>query len=105
MAHSARRSCDIIPANYGAFINSIIEFVIVAFALFLVVHQMNRLARAKPAAEGHGKDDEDLKETVKEQLKEAKGEAEGKGRGEAASAEAEAGPGESSTAAESSSNE
>lgn len=30
---------------YGLFINSVIDFVIVAFAVFLVVQQMNRLRR------------------------------------------------------------
>lgn len=34
--------------NYGIFINSIIDFIIVAFAIFIVVKQMNRLT-AKPA--------------------------------------------------------
>lgn len=36
--------------NYGLFLNTIIEFLIVAFALFLLVRQINRLQRAeKPA--------------------------------------------------------
>jgi len=29
--------------NYGAFINNVLDFVIVAFAVFLLVRQMNRL--------------------------------------------------------------
>ncbi|MBC7233644.1 MAG: large-conductance mechanosensitive channel protein MscL [Chloroflexi bacterium] len=37
--------------NYGLFLNTVIEFVIVAFALFLLVRQINRLQRAaEPAA-------------------------------------------------------
>ncbi|MGQ9494482.1 MAG: large conductance mechanosensitive channel protein MscL [Anaerolineae bacterium] len=36
--------------NYGLFLNTVIEFLIVAFALFLLVRQINRLQRAeKPA--------------------------------------------------------
>jgi large conductance mechanosensitive channel len=35
--------------NYGAFVNTIIDFVIVAFAVFLLVRQINRLRRARPA--------------------------------------------------------
>ena len=35
--------------NYGIFINNIIDFVIVAFAVFLLVQQVNRFAK-KPAA-------------------------------------------------------
>jgi len=31
--------------NYGLFINSIIDFIIVAFAIFLVVKQINRLQK------------------------------------------------------------
>jgi large conductance mechanosensitive channel len=37
--------------NYGLFLNTIINFIIVAFVLFLVVRQMNRMRRpAAPAA-------------------------------------------------------
>jgi len=37
--------------NYGLFINSIIDFIIVAFAIFLLVRQINRLKRKDaPAA-------------------------------------------------------
>ena len=34
--------------NYGLFINTIINFLIVAFAIFLVVKQMNRLKKEAP---------------------------------------------------------
>lgn len=36
--------------NYGLFINSVIDFVIVAFAIFLVVKQVNRMRKPAPAA-------------------------------------------------------
>ena len=36
--------------GYGAFMNAIINFVIVAFALFLIVKAMNSLKRAEAAA-------------------------------------------------------
>ena len=36
--------------NYGLFVNSIIDFVIVAFAIFLVVRGINRLHKAPPPA-------------------------------------------------------
>jgi len=35
--------------NYGLFLNTVINFLIIAFAVFLVVHQVNRWTR-KPAA-------------------------------------------------------
>ncbi len=40
-----------VTLNYGAFINTIISFVIVAFAVFLVIKNINRLKREEPAAE------------------------------------------------------
>ncbi|MHB1037437.1 MAG: large-conductance mechanosensitive channel protein MscL [Pirellulales bacterium] len=39
-----------VTIRYGAFINTVIDFVIVAFAIFLVVRQMNRLTKKKEAA-------------------------------------------------------
>jgi large conductance mechanosensitive channel len=35
--------------NYGIFINSLIQFVIIAFVLFLIIRQANRLKRAEEA--------------------------------------------------------
>jgi large conductance mechanosensitive channel len=36
--------------NYGVFINALINFVIVAFAVFLIVKQANRIKEPAPAA-------------------------------------------------------
>ena len=41
-----------VAIKYGSFINTIIEFVIIAFSIFLVIHAMNKLKKkqeAKPA--------------------------------------------------------
>jgi large conductance mechanosensitive channel len=42
-----------VTINYGAFINTMISFLIVAFAVFLLIRSMNNLKRAEeaPAAE------------------------------------------------------
>ncbi len=37
--------------NYGVFINAIIAFVIVAFVIFLLIKQVNRLKKPEPATE------------------------------------------------------
>lgn len=37
--------------NIGLFINSVLDFVIVAFAIFIVVKQMNRLKKEEPPAD------------------------------------------------------
>lgn len=51
---AAAKAAGAATLNYGAFINNIIDFVIVAFAVFLLVKQMNRLmpkkVEAPPAA-------------------------------------------------------
>lgn len=36
--------------KYGLFINSVIDFVIVAFVIFMVIKQMNRLKKEAPPA-------------------------------------------------------
>jgi len=35
--------------NYGVFINTVVDFVIVAFAIFLLIRQVNRLKRRQEA--------------------------------------------------------
>lgn len=42
---AAAREAGAVTLNYGLFINTIINFLIVAFALFLIVRAMNRLKR------------------------------------------------------------
>ena len=39
-----------VTINYGVFINTVLDFVIVAFAIFMVIKQMNRLKKEEPAA-------------------------------------------------------
>jgi large conductance mechanosensitive channel len=40
---------EAVAINYGAFINTVLDFVIVALVIFLVIRQMNRLKREEPA--------------------------------------------------------
>lgn len=42
------RAAGAVTLNYGTFINAIIDFVIVAFAIFLLVKQVNRLKKEAP---------------------------------------------------------
>lgn len=51
-----KKATEVAPAvtlNYGMFLNNIISFVIVAFAIFMVIKQLNRFKKkeeAKPVA-------------------------------------------------------
>jgi large conductance mechanosensitive channel len=49
LALSDAQAAGAVTLNYGLFINQIISFVIVAFALFMVIKGMNTLRREKPA--------------------------------------------------------
>lgn len=48
---AAAREAGAATINYGLFINALISFVIIAFALFLLVRAMNRMAEAGKAKE------------------------------------------------------
>lgn len=47
---AAAREAGAATLNYGLFVNSIITFLIVAFAVFLLVRSINRLRQPEPAA-------------------------------------------------------
>jgi len=49
LALTDAQTAGAVTLNYGLFINQIISFIIVAFALFMVIKAMNRLKLEKPA--------------------------------------------------------
>ena len=55
--------------NYGVFINTIIQFVIVAFAIFIVIKQINRLKREQPPAPAAPARQEVLLEEIRDAIK------------------------------------
>jgi large conductance mechanosensitive channel len=46
---AAAREAGAVTVNYGVFLNAVISFAIVAFALFIVIRGMNRLKRRQEA--------------------------------------------------------
>jgi len=40
-----------VTINYGLFLNAVISFIIVAFAVFILIRNINRLRKQEPAAE------------------------------------------------------
>ena len=44
----AAKDAGAITVNYGTFFNNVLDFVIVAFAIFMIIKQMNRLKRETP---------------------------------------------------------
>ncbi len=47
---AAAQAAGAVTLNYGAFLNTVINFLIVAFAVFMLVKQVNRLKKEEPAA-------------------------------------------------------
>ena len=48
---AAATAAKAVTLNYGLFVNAIINFLIVAFVLFLLIRQINKLVTPKPADE------------------------------------------------------
>jgi len=67
---AAAKAAGAVTINYGLFINAVIKFVIVAFAVFILIQQINRLKLdVGPAAAGPSKTEQLLTE-IRDLLKE-----------------------------------
>jgi len=69
---SAAQEAGAATINYGVFINNVISFIILAFALFLIIKAMNRLQTKKeeaPAAPPAPPREEVLLEEIRDLLK------------------------------------
>ena len=49
---AATEGAEAVTINYGRFIQTVLDFTIVAFAIFMVIKLMNRLKRKKEVAPG-----------------------------------------------------
>jgi large conductance mechanosensitive channel len=53
---AAAKAAGAATINYGMFVNTVIDFVLVAFAIFLLIRQVNRWNKPAPAAAPTTKD-------------------------------------------------
>jgi large conductance mechanosensitive channel len=67
---AAAKTAGAVTLNYGLFINTVIKFVIVAFAVFLVVKQINRLRASLAPAPAAATKTEELLTEIRDLLKE-----------------------------------
>lgn len=68
----ATETAEAVVVKYGAFLNTVIDFVIVAFAIFMVIKAMNNLKKkeeAKPAAPPAPSNEETLLTEIRDLLK------------------------------------
>lgn len=61
---AAAAEAGAVTINYGLFVNAVISFLIVAFALFMVIRGFNRLKREEEAAPEEPKEPEPTKEEL-----------------------------------------
>jgi large conductance mechanosensitive channel len=67
---AAAKAAGAVTINYGLFINAIIKFVIVAFAVFILVKQINRLKFDLGPAAAPATKSEELLTEIRDLLKE-----------------------------------
>ncbi|AOX99007.1 large conductance mechanosensitive channel protein MscL [Jeongeupia sp. USM3] len=65
----AAQKAGAVTLNFGLFVNTMISFIIVAFAIFLVVKVMNKLKREAPAAPAATPEDVQLLREIRDLLK------------------------------------
>ncbi|HMK68399.1 MAG TPA: large conductance mechanosensitive channel protein MscL [Stellaceae bacterium] len=68
----AAKAAGGVTLNYGLFINAVIRFLIVAFAIFMVVKQVNRFRKAQEAAPAPPSRQEELLSEIRDLLKQAR---------------------------------
>ncbi|MEH6524971.1 MAG: large conductance mechanosensitive channel protein MscL [Sneathiella sp.] len=69
---AAAKEAGAVTLNYGSFINTIISFLIVAFAIFILIKQMNKMKKTEeeaPAAPAEPPREEVLLEEIRDLLK------------------------------------
>jgi large conductance mechanosensitive channel len=67
----AAKEAGAVTLNYGLFINAFINFLIIAFAMFMVVKAMNTLRRTEPAPPPGPTPDQQLLMEIRDLLKRA----------------------------------
>jgi large conductance mechanosensitive channel len=46
---AATADAEAVTLNYGAFVNTVLDFIIVAFVIFMIIRQMNRMKKTEEA--------------------------------------------------------
>lgn len=69
----AAKAAGAVTVNYGVFLNAVLRFLIVAFAVFLLVRQINRLHRREPPPPAPPSRQEQLLADIRDLLKERPG--------------------------------
>jgi large conductance mechanosensitive channel len=66
---AAANQAGAVLLKYGAFANTIVSFLIVAFSVFLMIKQLNRFKKEEPAAPAGPSDEVKLLSEIRDLLK------------------------------------
>ena len=66
---AAAKAAGVSIITYGVFVNAVINFLIVAFVIFMMVKQVNKLKKAPPAADAPVPEDVQLLREIRDALK------------------------------------
>lgn len=66
---SATETAEAVTLNYGMFLNALIDFVIIAFAIFIVIKQLNRFKKKEEAKPKTTPEDIVLLREIRDSLK------------------------------------
>lgn len=65
----AKDGAEAVLLNYGVFIQTLVDFIIIAFAIFMVVKAMNSMKEPEPEAAPAGPSAEDLLTEIRDSLR------------------------------------
>ena len=66
---AAAQEAGAVTLNYGLFINTVIQFVVIAFSIFIVIRQINKLKKQEAEAPAAPPREEVLLEEIRDLLK------------------------------------
>jgi len=65
----ASKGAEAITMNYGAFLNTIIDFAIIAFAIFIVIKQLNRFNKKEEKKPAKVSEEAKILKEIRDELK------------------------------------
>ena len=66
---AAAQEAGAVTLNYGVFVNTVVQFLVIAFTIFLVVRQLNKLKRKEETAEAAAPPEPPRQEVLLEEIR------------------------------------
>lgn len=66
---AAAQEAGAVTLNYGVFVNTVVQFLVIAFTIFLVIRQINKLKRKEETAEAAAPPEPPRQEVLLEEIR------------------------------------